>query len=119
MQQRRTGTEWAQAIISWQPSWPLARNGSKPSLYGNPDCRSRLYELPAAPTRLLFRATLSTGKRMARGVTSASAAPWSTRGLAQPRTVPLLRGTDHFPLRSNSKSGNTDYASFGQKPLED
>ena len=46
MQQRRTGTEWAQAIISWQPSWPLARNGFKPSLYGNPDCRSRLYELP-------------------------------------------------------------------------
>ena len=56
---------------------------------------------------LIPKSTLSTEERMTRGVTSASAAPWSTRSLAQPRTVPLLRGTDHFPLRSNSKSGNT------------
>ena len=62
---------------------------------------------------LIPKSILFTGEWITRGVTSASAAPWSTRSLAQPRTVPLLRGTDHFPLRSNSKSGNTDYASFG------
>ena len=62
---------------------------------------------------LIPKSILFTGEWITRGVTSASAAPWSTRSLAQPRTVPLLRGTDHFPLRSNSKSGNTDHGSFG------